>query len=62
MPAVGSLGAFCVGNNDTITSSEGKYSPCRDPVEPPPSMIELSLYSIVLDYEDQEYFNYMMSE
>ncbi|KAI5327796.1 hypothetical protein L3X38_027192 [Prunus dulcis] len=33
----------------------------RDPVEPPPSMIESSLYSIVSDYKDREYFNYMMS-
>ncbi|CAL9002306.1 unnamed protein product, partial [Prunus brigantina] len=36
--------------------------PRRDPVEPPPPMMELSLYSIVSDYEDQEYFNCMMSE
>ncbi|CAL8074597.1 unnamed protein product [Prunus armeniaca] len=36
--------------------------PRRDPVEPPPSMMELSLYSIVSDYEDREYFNCMMSE
>ncbi|CAL9006274.1 unnamed protein product, partial [Prunus brigantina] len=36
--------------------------PRRDPVEPPPPMIELSLYSIVSDYENQEYFNCMMSE
>ncbi|CAL2228226.1 unnamed protein product [Prunus armeniaca] len=34
----------------------------RDPVEPPPPMMELSLYSIVSDYEDQEYFNCTMSE
>ncbi|CAL2264032.1 unnamed protein product [Prunus armeniaca] len=33
-----------------------------DPVELPPPMMELSLYSIVSDYEDQEYFNCMMSE
>ncbi|ONI27309.1 hypothetical protein PRUPE_1G078800 [Prunus persica] len=31
--------------------------PRRDPVEPLPPMIESSLYLIVLDYEDQEYFN-----
>ncbi|CAL9008686.1 unnamed protein product, partial [Prunus brigantina] len=37
-------------------------SPRRDPVESPPPMMELSLYSIVSDYEDQEYFNCMMSE
>ncbi|CAL2240718.1 unnamed protein product [Prunus armeniaca] len=36
--------------------------PRRDPMEPPPPMMELSLYSIVSDYEDQEYFNCMMSE
>ena len=36
--------------------------PRHDPVEPPSPMIESSLYSIVLDYEDQEYFNCMMSE
>ncbi|CAL2263848.1 unnamed protein product [Prunus armeniaca] len=36
--------------------------PRRDPVEPPLPMMELSLYSIVSDYEDQEYFNCMMSE
>ncbi|CAL8079920.1 unnamed protein product [Prunus armeniaca] len=36
--------------------------PRRDPVEPPPPMMELSLYSLVSDYEDQEYFNSMMSE
>ncbi|CAL8077275.1 unnamed protein product [Prunus armeniaca] len=36
--------------------------PHRDPVEPPPPMMELSLYSIVLDHEDREYFNCMMSE
>ncbi|XP_021802288.1 disease resistance protein RPM1-like [Prunus avium] len=42
MPVVGSSGAFRVGNNSTITSSEGKYSPT----------------SIVSDYEDLEYFNY----
>ncbi|KAI5349698.1 hypothetical protein L3X38_002587 [Prunus dulcis] len=36
--------------------------PCRDPVEPPPPMIESSLYSIVSNYEDMEYFNCMMSE
>ncbi|CAL8167563.1 unnamed protein product [Prunus armeniaca] len=36
--------------------------PCRDQVEPPPPMMELSLYSIVSDYEDQEYFSCMMSE
>ncbi|KAI5345172.1 hypothetical protein L3X38_013049 [Prunus dulcis] len=34
----------------------------RDPVEPPPPMIESSLYSIVSDDEDCEYFNCMMSE
>ncbi|CAL8993860.1 unnamed protein product, partial [Prunus brigantina] len=34
----------------------------HDPVEPPPPMMELSLYSIVSDYEDQEYFNCMISE
>ncbi|CAL2276191.1 unnamed protein product [Prunus armeniaca] len=36
--------------------------PRRDPVEPPPPMIESFLYSIVSDYEDREYFNCMMSE
>ncbi|CAL8104674.1 unnamed protein product [Prunus armeniaca] len=36
--------------------------PRRDPVESPPPMMELSSYSIVSDYEDQEYFNCMMSE
>ncbi|CAL2266737.1 unnamed protein product [Prunus armeniaca] len=36
--------------------------PCCDPVEPPPPMIEPSLYSIVPDYEDQEYFSCMMSD
>ncbi|CAL9001966.1 unnamed protein product [Prunus brigantina] len=36
--------------------------PRRDPVEPPPPMMELSLYSILSDYENQEYFNCMMSE
>ncbi|CAL8133767.1 unnamed protein product [Prunus armeniaca] len=36
--------------------------PRRDPVEPSPPMIESSLYSIVSDHEDHEYFNYMMSE
>ncbi|KAI5324009.1 hypothetical protein L3X38_033082 [Prunus dulcis] len=34
----------------------------RDPVEPLLPMIELSLYSIVSDYEDHEYFNCMMSD
>ncbi|CAL8078368.1 unnamed protein product [Prunus armeniaca] len=37
-------------------------SPRRDSVEPPPPIIELSLYSIVSDYEDWEFFNCMMSE
>ncbi|CAL9027188.1 unnamed protein product, partial [Prunus brigantina] len=36
--------------------------PRRDLVEPHPPMMELSLYSIVSDYENQEYFNCMMSE
>ncbi|PQP94972.1 hypothetical protein Pyn_29406 [Prunus yedoensis var. nudiflora] len=36
--------------------------PRRDPVESPPPMIESSLYSIVSNYEDQKYFNCMMSE
>lgn len=36
--------------------------PRRDPVEPSPPMMELSLYSIVSDYENKEYFNCMMSE
>ncbi|KAI5348578.1 hypothetical protein L3X38_001465 [Prunus dulcis] len=36
--------------------------PRRDPVEPLLPMIDSSLYLIVLDYEDQEYFNCMMSE
>ncbi|CAL8120072.1 unnamed protein product [Prunus armeniaca] len=36
--------------------------PSRDPVESPLPMMELSLYSIVSDYEDQEYFNCMISE
>ncbi|KAI5317526.1 hypothetical protein L3X38_037233 [Prunus dulcis] len=36
--------------------------PRRDPVEPPPPMMKLSLYSIVSNYEDQEYFNCMMRE
>ncbi|PQP98524.1 hypothetical protein Pyn_18318 [Prunus yedoensis var. nudiflora] len=36
--------------------------PCRDPVEPPLPMIESSLYSIVSDCKDGEYFNCMMSE
>ncbi|CAL8151864.1 unnamed protein product [Prunus armeniaca] len=35
--------------------------PRPDPVEPPPPMIESSLYSIVSDYEDWEYFICMMS-
>ncbi|KAI5333841.1 hypothetical protein L3X38_023973 [Prunus dulcis] len=34
--------------------------PRRDPVESPPPMIESSLYSIVSDYEDREYFICMM--
>ncbi|CAL8114491.1 unnamed protein product [Prunus armeniaca] len=33
-----------------------------DPVEPPSPMIELSLYSIVSNYDDRKYFNCMMSE
>ncbi|KAI5338224.1 hypothetical protein L3X38_017495 [Prunus dulcis] len=37
-------------------------SPHCDLVEPPLPMIELSLYSIMSDYEDREYFNCMMSE
>ncbi|CAL8169463.1 unnamed protein product [Prunus armeniaca] len=36
--------------------------PRCDPVELPPPMIKSSLYSIMSDYEDREYFNYMMSE
>ncbi|KAI5315976.1 hypothetical protein L3X38_045152 [Prunus dulcis] len=36
--------------------------PHHNPVEPPPPMIELFLYSIVSDYEDREYFNYMMTD
>ncbi|PQP97266.1 hypothetical protein Pyn_18840 [Prunus yedoensis var. nudiflora] len=36
--------------------------PSRDPVEPPQLMIESSLYSIVSDYKDREYFNCMMSD
>ncbi|CAL2246326.1 unnamed protein product [Prunus armeniaca] len=36
--------------------------PRRDLVELSPPMIESSLYSIVSDYEDREYFNCMMSE
>ncbi|CAL8990611.1 unnamed protein product [Prunus brigantina] len=62
MPAIGSSGAFRVENNGIITSSEGNTPPRRDSVEPPPPMIESSLYSIVSDYEDCEYFNCMMSE
>ncbi|CAL2247255.1 unnamed protein product [Prunus armeniaca] len=36
--------------------------PRHDPMESPLPMMELSLYSIVSDYEDREYFNCMMSE
>ncbi|PQM38693.1 hypothetical protein Pyn_15155 [Prunus yedoensis var. nudiflora] len=36
--------------------------PRRDTVEPPLPMIESSLYSIVSDCKDGEYFNCMMSE
>ncbi|CAL9011079.1 unnamed protein product [Prunus brigantina] len=36
--------------------------PCCDPVESPLPMIKPSLYSIVSDYEDREYFSCMMSE
>ncbi|KAI5331727.1 hypothetical protein L3X38_021853 [Prunus dulcis] len=42
--------------------SNGNTPPRRDLVEPPPPMIESSLYSIVSGYKDWEYFNYMMSE
>ncbi|CAL2247982.1 unnamed protein product [Prunus armeniaca] len=42
--------------------NEENTPPPRDPVEPPPLMIESSLYLIVSDYEDQEFFNCMMSE
>ncbi|CAL9008648.1 unnamed protein product, partial [Prunus brigantina] len=45
-----------------LRSPKENAPPRRDPVEPPPPMMELSLYSIVSDYEDQEYFNCMMSE
>ncbi|CAL2253607.1 unnamed protein product [Prunus armeniaca] len=45
-----------------LLPSKENTPPLRDPVEPPPPMMELSLYSIVSDYEDQEYFNCMMSE
>ncbi|CAL2247909.1 unnamed protein product [Prunus armeniaca] len=36
--------------------------PHHDPVELPLPMVELSLYSIVSNYEDRKYFNCMMSE
>ncbi|CAL8119965.1 unnamed protein product [Prunus armeniaca] len=36
--------------------------PRCDPVELPPPMIESSLFLTVSDYEDQKYFNCMMSE
>ncbi|CAL8164529.1 unnamed protein product [Prunus armeniaca] len=36
--------------------------PRRDMMELPLPMIKLSLYSIASDYEDQEYYNFMMSE
>ncbi|CAL2232963.1 unnamed protein product [Prunus armeniaca] len=36
--------------------------PRRDPVEPHPQIMELSLYFIVSDYKDREYFNCMISE
>ncbi|PQM33941.1 hypothetical protein Pyn_17199 [Prunus yedoensis var. nudiflora] len=45
-----------------LRSPKESTPPRRDPVEPPPPMIESFLYSIVSDYEDREYFNCMMSE
>ncbi|KAL6294151.1 hypothetical protein ACE6H2_002293 [Prunus campanulata] len=45
-----------------LRHSKENTPPRRDPVEPPSPMIESSLYSIMSDYEDWEYFNCMMSE
>ncbi|CAL8988319.1 unnamed protein product [Prunus brigantina] len=57
MPAVSYSGVLRVRNNPKENTP-----PRRDPVEPPPPMIESSLYSIVSDHENLEYFNCMMSE
>ncbi|PQQ17053.1 hypothetical protein Pyn_14759 [Prunus yedoensis var. nudiflora] len=45
-----------------LRSPKENIPPRRDPVEPPSPMIESFLYSIVLDYDDWEYFNCMMRE
>ncbi|PQM41566.1 hypothetical protein Pyn_37172 [Prunus yedoensis var. nudiflora] len=45
-----------------LRPSKESAPPRRDPVEPPPPMIESSLYSILSYYEDYKYFNCMMSE
>ncbi|XP_021834644.1 zinc finger MYM-type protein 1-like [Prunus avium] len=44
-----------------LRPSKENTPPLRDPVEPPSPMIESSLYSIMSDYEDQEYFNCMIN-